>query len=109
MRGKLTAFGIAAALVAAGLSLPLLGTEATQAADATPAQASFIVPANDGYGVGECATAGSTCGKVLADSWCEAQGFARSETFGVADPADVTGSIEAPAALDRPIAITCAR
>jgi hypothetical protein len=105
MRGKLTALGLAGALLLAGLSLSLLGTESTQAA--SPAQATFIVPANDGYGIGDCATTGSSCGKVVADSWCEAQGFARSESFGIADPADVTGSIVGKA-VDRPISITCA-
>jgi hypothetical protein len=101
MRGKLTALGVTGALVLAGLSLSLLGTEATQAA--SPAQATFIVPANDGYGIADCAS----CGKVVADSWCEAQGFARSESFGLADAADVTGSI-ATQKVDRPISITCA-
>jgi hypothetical protein len=105
MRGMLTALGVAGALLLAGLSLSILGTETTQAASA--AQATFIVPANDGYGIGDCAVSGSTCGKVVADSWCEAQGFARSESFGIADVADVTGSIAGPA-VDRPISITCA-
>jgi hypothetical protein len=105
MRGKLTALGVAGTLLLAGLSLSLLSTESTQAA--SPAQATFIVPANDGYGIGDCAISGSSCGKVVADSWCEAQGFARSESFGIADAADVTGSLVGSTA-DRPISITCA-
>jgi hypothetical protein len=105
MRGKLTALGCAAALIAAGLSVSLLGTEASQAAPS--ASATFIVPANDGYGVGECTASSATCGKVVADSWCEAQGYGHSESFGVADAADVTGSVGA-GPVDRPISITCA-
>jgi hypothetical protein len=107
MRGKLTAFGLAGALLVSGISLSLLGTEATQAAPST--SATFLVPVNDGYGIGECAAANSTCGKVVADSWCEAQGYGHSESFGVADAADVTGALPGAAASDRPIAITCAQ
>jgi hypothetical protein len=105
MRRKLTALGLAGALAAAGLSLSVIGTGTTQAAGSS--SATFIIPANDGYGVGDCVGTGSTCGQVLADAWCEAQGFARSESFGLADPTDVTGSIT-PAKADRPISITCA-
>lgn len=105
MRGKLTALGLAAALLGAGLSVSLLGTQATEAA--SPTRATFLVPANDGYGVGECASSNSSCGKVVADSWCEAQGYGHSESFGLADPADVTGAI-AGVVADRPISITCA-
>jgi hypothetical protein len=105
MRGKLTALGVAGALLVAGLSLSLLGTGTTQAATST--QATFIIPANDGYGIGDCASSGSTCGKVVADSWCEAQGFARSESFGIADATEVTGALPGRP-LDRPISITCA-
>jgi hypothetical protein len=71
-------------------------------------RATFIVPANDGYGVGDCVASGSACAKVVADSWCEAQGFARSESFGLAEAADVTASVGL-ANASRPISITCAQ
>ena len=106
MRRKLTALGLAAALAATGLSLSVLGTGTTQAASSS--SATFIIPANDGYGVGDCVGAGSACGQVLADAWCEAQGFARSASFGLADPTEVTGSVTAVKS-DRPISITCAQ
>jgi hypothetical protein len=54
---------------------------------------SVIIPANDGYGLAECLGEGAACGKLVADAWCEAQGFGKSETFGPADAAEVTASI----------------
>lgn len=103
MRRKFAALALIGALAITGAGATLLGSGSTQAAGS--ASSTFIIPANDGYGIGECALAGSSCGKVVADAWCEAQGFARSESFGIADAADVTASIGTPAS--RPISITC--
>jgi hypothetical protein len=64
----------------------------------------FVIPANDGYGIGECVESGTSCGKVVADSWCEAQGFGRSASINVPD-VETTGSTE-PAR--RAISVTCA-
>jgi hypothetical protein len=73
----------------------------------------FIIPSDEGYGMTDCLRghreAGS-CGQVIADSYCEAQGFARAEHFGQFDASDVTGSV--PVAAGRPaprtvLAITC--
>ena len=77
-----------------------------------PLSATFVIPADDSYGVAECTTA--ACGKVVADQWCMAQGYANSVSFGEADPAEVTGSIKARLARssqpeNRPISITCGR
>jgi hypothetical protein len=52
---------------------------------------SFIIPPADGYGIGDCLAEGGSCGRLVADSWCEAHGMASAETFGRAD--DVTASI----------------
>jgi hypothetical protein len=46
----------------------------------------LIIPADDGYGFGECLKSGSPCGLVVADSWCKAHGFAGSKAFGPAAP-----------------------
>jgi hypothetical protein len=35
----------------------------------------FLVPGNDGYGIGECLAEGGACGQAVAGSYCEAQGF----------------------------------
>jgi hypothetical protein len=52
-----------------GVSL-VLGTTAL----ATPNNR-FLVPGNDGYGIGECLAEGGACGQAVADTYCEAQGF----------------------------------
>lgn len=104
MRRKLAVVGFAAALLGGAASVTAILTDQTQAATAG---ASFIVPANDGYGIADCVASGSTgCGQVVADAWCEAQGFARSASYGPAD-VETTGSIASGAG--RPIAVTCAK
>lgn len=68
----------------------------------------FLIPAAEGYGVGDCLSSGGECGQVVADAWCESQGFASAGSFGIAAPEDYTGAIEAPAkAADAPVRITC--
>ena len=104
LRRKFAVLGLTGALLVTGVSSWLIGTGSTQAAGTT--NSTFIIPSNDGYGIGDCAVSGSTCGKVVADAWCEAQGFARSESFGAADAADTTGTI-VNAPVNRPISITC--
>lgn len=54
---------------------------------------SVVIPANDGYGLAECLAEGAACGRIVADAWCEAQGYGKAATFGPADPAEVTSSI----------------
>jgi hypothetical protein len=82
----------------------------------TPAKApshvekTFLLPSSDGYGVGEClTTAGSECGQVVANAWCESQGYAAANTFGIAAADEYTGAIDhaGPAPSERPIRITC--
>ena len=70
--------------------------------------ATFLIPASDGYGVADCLTGGNECGKIVANAWCEAQGFSRADNFGLAVD-DVTGSTEPTLSSrsSRPIAITC--
>lgn len=103
MGRRLAMVGVVGALLGGAFTAALVPFGESQAASAN---ATFIVPANDGYGVGDCALAGGACGQVVANQWCEAQGFARAGSFGAADPADVTGSVEGVRA-SRPIAITC--
>jgi hypothetical protein len=72
-------------------------------------QATFLVPANDGYGVGNCLASGGECGQIVADAWCETQGFRRAVEFGQTMAEDVTGSIQtvSTGSRERPISITC--
>jgi hypothetical protein len=93
--------------VAATVSLTLLpnGTQASST------EATFIVPAADGYGVAECLVTGHSCGQAVADTWCEAQGYARAVSFRQTAPDEVTGSVQKVSVATQdllPVAITCA-
>jgi hypothetical protein len=108
MRRTLAVVAFAAVIATAAGSLVILpnGTSRAAGKDAT-----FLIPAADGYGVADCLTmSGSECGRVVADAYCEAQGFAKSESFGRAASEDITGTVEAAAVRpepERPIRITC--
>ena len=91
MRRAVTVLGFTAVLASAVASLTL-SSEPTEAAPA--AEATFVVPANDGYGIADCLASGSGCGQIVADAWCETQGFRRAIAFGLTGPADVTGSVQ---------------
>ena len=100
MRRSLAALGLAIAVAAGAASLSTIPSSVTEAAGAAQ---TFVVPANDGYGIADCVTSGSSCGQVVADSWCEAQGYRRSASFGPAE-LDAAGAI---GAASRPISVTC--
>ena len=69
--------------LAAGLSrVPVVKAESAT---------TFVIPANDGYGLGECLTGGKPCGRIVADAWCEAHGQGPARAFGRAE--DITASI----------------
>lgn len=86
--------------------LPLLAAMIALAGLKTPAQAQapdrsvFLVDANDGYGVADCLTRGGACGQIVADAWCEAQGFRKAAAFGRAD--DVTATVDLAAISVKP-------
>ena len=42
----------------------------------------YEIAANDGYGLQECLEAGSECGHVVADAWCEAHGHGHALSYG---------------------------
>ena len=46
---------------------------------------------------------------MVANAWCEAQGYATANTFGIAAADEYTGAIAQPIATptERPIRITC--
>lgn len=103
-----------AALLA--LALASAAPQALAGEPAAPARAhvekTFLIPAEEGYGVGECLSGGpSECGQVVANAWCEAQGYASAVSYGVAAQDEYTGAIPAtpipaPTAA-RPLRITC--
>ncbi len=97
-------------IVGAGLSLSVLPTTRSNAAPSE--QRTFLIPAGDGYGVADCISSKAECGKIVADAWCEAKGFAKASSFGLASREDFTGSLSktkaAPARTpEQPLVITC--
>jgi hypothetical protein len=106
MRRAYAVLGLGTAMFIAAASLTLLpnGTQASST------EATFLVPAADGYGVAECLISNKPCGQVVADTWCEAQGYNRAVSFRQVEAEEMTGSIRKVAVTSpeqRPISITC--
>ncbi|MCG7392632.1 hypothetical protein MHY87_06910 [Microvirga sp. ACRRW] len=106
MRRAYAVLGLGTAMFLAAASLTLLpnGTQASSA------EATFLVPAADGYGVAECLISNQPCGQVVANTWCEAQGYVRAVSFRQVEAEETTGSVQKvsmTAPEDRPVSITC--
>lgn len=56
----------------------------------------YTIAGEDGYGIMDCMHTGSECGRLIADSWCEAHGHAHVLAYG--QGGDVTGSVKDTAA-----------
>ena len=106
MRRTLAVFSFLSVFSVAAASFMVLPNGATRA-QAEFVNASFVVPASDGYGVADCLASGNECGVIVADAWCEAHGFSRAASFGLAVE-EITGSTTLSSRQARPIAITCA-
>jgi len=104
MRRTFAVLGLCTVASLAAASMTLLPNNS----QASSTEATFLVPSSDGYGVAECLTSGSACGHVVANTWCEAQGYARAVSFRQID-ADTTAGIQKVAlgSKDRPVSITC--
>ncbi|WP_112663046.1 hypothetical protein [Microvirga flavescens] len=104
-RRPFAAFNLCVGLLSAALFVPFLPNESR----AAPTEATFILPADDGYGIAECMSSDLACGHVVADSWCEAQGYAKAVSYREVLPEETTGSIRkvATARKPAPIAVTC--
>ena len=109
MSRTIAAAAFAALVVTAAGSLVVLPGGPTRASGK---DATFLIPAAEGYGVADCLTGGNAeCGRIVANAWCESQGFAKAAGFGRAAAEDLTGSVPgAPGSPEgeRPIRITCA-
>jgi hypothetical protein len=105
MRRVIAVSGFTCMLAVAAASLVVVPNATSRAAS----DGTFLIPASEGYGVAECLAGAEECGRVVADAWCEAHGFSRAETYGVAPASTITGSVQPQraAAGSRPIAITC--
>jgi hypothetical protein len=65
----------------------------------------YEVAANDGYGIEDCLSAGSQCGQVVADAWCEAHGHGHALAYGLRSAVD--GRPTPVSATDEPYVIKC--
>ncbi len=90
MASRISSFRVTVSVV-----LPLVAGLMLSTASYLPSRAaeSYTIPASDGYGIGECMKSGNDCGRVMADSWCEAHGHAHVLAYGTNE--DVTGAIKA--------------
>jgi hypothetical protein len=106
MRRAIALSGFVTILSVAASSLVVVPNGTSRAAGG---EATFLIAGTDGYGVADCLTGGTECGTIVANAWCESQGFSRAESFGLAAPETVTGSAQVglSRASERPIAITC--
>ena len=55
-------------------------------------QRDFVVAGSDGYGTQDCLSTGGNCGRIVADSWCEAKGFKSALAYRKLDADEITGS-----------------
>lgn len=106
MRRAFAVLGLGTAMFLAAASMTLLpnGTQASST------EASFLVPAADGYGIAECLISNEPCGQVVANTWCEAQGYSRAVSFRQLAAEEATGSVRKVSLASselRPISITC--
>src|SRR6478735_8928622 len=90
MRRAFTMLGMGTAVFFAAASLTLL----PNGSQASSSQATFMVPAADGYGVAECLISNQACGQVVANAWCEAHGYAKAVSFHQVTPEEFTGNIQ---------------
>lgn len=107
MRRTLAVLGFCSVLATAAASFMVIPSQSVRAANNTE-HATFLIPASDGYGTAECLSSNQECGRVVANAWCEAQGFGRASAFGFAATDELTGAVKVPAERkERPISITC--
>ena len=77
---------IIAPILGALLILGAFGRTNVQAAEKN----TFVINDSEGYGIMDCLTNGTACGRVVADAWCESHGMGPSLAFGRSE--DITGS-----------------
>jgi len=68
----------------------------------------FVISKNEGYGILDCLSGEKACGQIVADAYCESQGYAAPVAFGTAE--DVTGksgTTPMPKAAPGAFIVTC--
>ena len=78
-------------------------------AQTAPEARTYIIGSAEGYGIVDCFVDGVSCGKTVANSWCEAHGHGPALAFGLAS--DMTATIGQPQVkIDKDaVVITCAK
>ncbi len=105
---RAVAFAGLLGIAVAGISLSIMPR--SRPAAAPNEERTFLIPASDGYGIADCISTKAECGKIVANAWCESQGFGKAVAFGTADRADFTGTVTKPSATapaEQPLSITC--
>jgi hypothetical protein len=72
--------------------VPVLATLLVLLAFSRPSHAqsnTFVISDNEGYGIMDCLSGNKSCGRIVADAWCEAHGLGAARAFGPAS--DITG------------------
>jgi hypothetical protein len=87
-------FSVLAALAVGMTSAAIFANSGTES-EARPKQRDFIIAGNDGYGTQECLSKQSSCGRIMADAWCEAKGFKSALAYRQLDRDEITGSTQA--------------
>lgn len=92
------------------LSVALAGAAAASAFGPDGAvgnTASFIVAADEGYGIDTCLGEGDKCGQDIADSWCLANGYVHAVAVRKAEAADLAANARITAHQMGATLITC--
>ena len=104
---------VVAGFAALALALPQLVVASPGAKSASGLnEGTYLIPANDGYGVADCIASKKSCGKIVADAWCQNHGYKTALSYGVADRSDFTGSVPKSAgnaANAMPMVVNCGR
>lgn len=80
-----------ASLLAAVVGSSLLSTTAH-----SETRRFVIANTPDGYGVDQCLATGASCGKLVANSYCQSRDYAQAASFRKLERDDVTNSVASP-------------
>lgn len=92
MRKRLSALAVLA-MSAVSFAVMLDSSRETEARIGK--QRDFVIAGSDGYGTQDCFASGSSCGRIVADAWCEAKGFRGALAYRKLAPDEITGSTSA--------------
>ena len=81
---------IAALGIASAASLVILSSG--HESEARPKLRDFVIAGSDGYGTQDCLASGASCGRIVADAWCESKGFKGALAYRKLAPDEITGS-----------------